>query len=142
MNDQGQLPSIQRAIAGTIVALVVTGLLVASYGWQIVFYAFGFAGLVYAVYPQRALYETPAEHPNASTEEKALFTEQVSAGARQTFPGAEGASGPFGRCSSLFYQLEPLRLCPGCPVTSRPCTVLISAAWGFTPWHRGPPCLS
>ena len=33
------------AIAGTLVALVVTGLLVASYGWQIVFYAFGWTGV-------------------------------------------------------------------------------------------------
>ena len=74
------------AIAGTLVALVVTGLLVASYGWQIVFYAFGFAGLVYAVYLQRALYETPAEHPRASAQEKASFAEQVAAAGKTDIP--------------------------------------------------------
>ena len=76
------------------------------------------AGLVYAVYLQRALYETPAEHPRASTEEKALFAEQVSAEGKADIPGAEfGAWGRFGRCSSLFSV--PVGAftssCPGCP---------------------------
>ena len=125
------------AIAGTLVALVVTGLLVASYGWQIVFYAFGFAGLVYAVYLQRALYETPAEHPRASTEEKALFAEQVSAEGKADISGVNLEPGAdLGATITFSVPVGALRLHVLMPSYFCPCTVLISAAWIYTmaPW--------
>ncbi len=74
------------AIAGTLAALVITGFLVARYGWEIVFYIFGFAGLLYAIYVQRSVYETPAAHPRASHAEKALLAGQGNSGKDTTIP--------------------------------------------------------
>ncbi|GAB5413423.1 MAG: galactarate/glucarate/glycerate transporter GudP [Congregibacter sp.] len=58
---------------GTIFALSTTGLLVAAYGWQSVFYVFGGLGLVFAAIWLRVIHGKPSEHPTISPEEKALL---------------------------------------------------------------------
>ncbi len=67
------------AIAGTIVALLVTGFAVSRFGWQAVFYGFGGVGLVYAVWLARAVHERPQKHPRITPEERALLEDAVGA---------------------------------------------------------------
>lgn len=67
------------AILGTLAALVLTGLLVASYGWHSVFYGFGVVGIIYAIYWFNCVYETPADHPNVSESEQAILAENKPA---------------------------------------------------------------
>jgi MFS transporter, ACS family, solute carrier family 17 (sodium-dependent inorganic phosphate cotransporter), other len=56
---------------GTIVALSVTGWLVAHYGWQSVFYVFGGLGFVFAVFWFALVHARPSTHPTISAEERA-----------------------------------------------------------------------
>lgn len=59
---------------GTIFALSTTGWLVATQGWQSVFYAFGGAGLVFAVAWFWLVHARPSAHPAISPAERALLT--------------------------------------------------------------------
>ena len=61
------------AILGTLFALLVTGWMVALFGWPSVFYWFGALGLIYAVFWFARVFETPDDHPRISSEERELL---------------------------------------------------------------------
>ncbi len=58
---------------GTIVALSVTGWLIAHYGWQSVFTVFGIAGFVFALVWFALIHPRPSLHPTISAEERAFL---------------------------------------------------------------------
>ncbi len=66
------------AIAGTVAALVLTGLLVSRFGWQSVFYIFGILGLLYAFVVWKSIFETPKEHPRIQESEYALLAQNIT----------------------------------------------------------------
>ncbi|MDT9599381.1 ACS family MFS transporter [Sphingosinicella rhizophila] len=73
---------------GTIFALLVTGWLVENYGWESVFYAFGGAGLVFAIFWFRLIHARPGVHPTIGAEERALLApiETETGTVRQPIP--------------------------------------------------------
>jgi ACS family sodium-dependent inorganic phosphate cotransporter len=58
---------------GTVFALSTTGILVAAYGWQSVFYVFGGLGLMFSVFWLKFIHARPSDHPTISADEKALL---------------------------------------------------------------------
>lgn len=58
---------------GTVFALSASGALIAAFGWQSVFYAFGGAGIVFAVVWFRLAHKSPTEHPSISASERRLL---------------------------------------------------------------------
>lgn len=58
---------------GTVFALSTTGWLVATRGWQSVFYVFGGAGLMFAVAWFWLVHSRPSAHPTISPEERAML---------------------------------------------------------------------
>ncbi len=83
------------AIAGTLFALLATGILVTQFGWPSVFYVFGAIGLVYAIYWYTRIYETPSDHPNITAEEKELLkANEAPAGSKPDIPWRKIASLP------------------------------------------------
>ena len=74
------------AIAGTIAALVITGFAVAKFGWQAIFYAFGGLGLIYALWLNHAVHESPETHPHISVEEKMLLANSAPPEGRSPIP--------------------------------------------------------
>lgn len=63
---------------GTIFALSTTGWLVTRFGWPSVFYAFGGAGLIFAVVWFALVHPSPAAHPSISAEERTLLAACVA----------------------------------------------------------------
>lgn len=59
---------------GTMTALLISGWILESYPWQVMFYAFGGLGLVFAFFWFRFIHGSPADHPHISADEKALLT--------------------------------------------------------------------
>ncbi|XP_066253945.1 putative inorganic phosphate cotransporter [Euwallacea similis] len=56
---------------GTVVSLLGTGVISASwYGWPMVFYVYGLAGLLFCLMLAFMGYNSPADHPNIGREEK------------------------------------------------------------------------
>lgn len=64
---------------GTLFALMVTGWLVAQYGWPIVFYLFGATGLIWSVIWFKFTYATPEQHPSLSDSERELLAQNERA---------------------------------------------------------------
>ena len=58
---------------GTLFALTTTGWIVSRYGWPSVFYIFGLAGLVWAVFWYYKATSYPDEHPGITAEELELL---------------------------------------------------------------------
>ena len=58
---------------GTLFALTTTGWIVSRYGWPSVFYTFGLAGLVWAVFWYYKATSYPGEHPGITAEELELL---------------------------------------------------------------------
>ena len=58
---------------GTLFALTTTGWIVSRYGWPSVFYFFGLAGLVWAVFWYYKATSYPGEHPGITAEELELL---------------------------------------------------------------------
>lgn len=56
---------------GTVLGLALSGALVAQYGWPSVFYVFGAAGIVLAVFWFAIVRDSPARHPGLSETERA-----------------------------------------------------------------------
>jgi len=67
---------------GTVFALSVTGMLVVSAGWQSVFYAFGGAGIVFALFWFWLAHAGPAQHPTITAAEKRLLVECIDTSAK------------------------------------------------------------
>jgi ACS family sodium-dependent inorganic phosphate cotransporter len=58
---------------GTIIGLSVTGALVQAFGWRSVFYFFGAAGVVFALFWFRFVHGSPAAHPAISAAERLVL---------------------------------------------------------------------
>ena len=71
---------------GTVIGLSLSGLLVTHYGWPSVFYAFGAAGIVLAVFWFARVHDAPAHDPHLRDAERAHITAQVDAGGAQRTP--------------------------------------------------------
>lgn len=83
------------AIAGTLAALLITAWMVTRYGWEAVFYVFGFAGILYAIFWFTRIYEDPASHPGISeTERQLLKANEAPEGASPRIPWRELLSQP------------------------------------------------
>lgn len=59
--------------AGTMFALLTTGLVIGVAGWAWVFYLFGAVGIVISLVWLRVIRNSPAEHPGISDEERSLI---------------------------------------------------------------------
>jgi len=55
---------------GTGVTYIMCGYLIASYGWESVFYVSGGLGLLWAICWILLVYDTPAKHPTISIKER------------------------------------------------------------------------
>jgi ACS family sodium-dependent inorganic phosphate cotransporter len=65
--------------AGTLFALVVSGWIVARWGWPAVFYSFGCAGFVWALAWFWLIHDDPERDPRAGEDERALLRGQRAA---------------------------------------------------------------
>lgn len=76
---------------GTVLGLMASGVLVAHYGWQSIFYVFGSVGIVLAAFWFLIVKDTPALYPKISDSEKAFISAGVQAktGAPPPLPFAE-----------------------------------------------------
>ena len=70
---------------GTLAALLLSGWLLEHHPWPVMFYVFGAAGIVFAIFWFRMIYASPARHPHMSASERSLLTgpDVVSSEARK-----------------------------------------------------------
>ena len=61
------------ATVGALIALLSTGWIVATFGWEMAFYSFGVIGFFWAVAWYLKAFDSPARHPTISSEERALL---------------------------------------------------------------------
>ena len=71
---------------GTVFALSVSAGLIARFGWESVFYAFGVAGLLFAALWFRLVHRDPASHPGITTAERTLLADCVKASSHKDNP--------------------------------------------------------
>ncbi|KAG8180927.1 hypothetical protein JTE90_013933 [Oedothorax gibbosus] len=71
---------------GTVVSMALSGILSATYGWEWVFYLFGFVGVVWCVPWLLLVHESPETHPTISDREKAHIMEGRDAGIKPDIP--------------------------------------------------------
>lgn len=71
---------------GTVFALSVSAGLIARFGWESVFYAFGAAGLLFAALWFWLVHRDPASHPTISPGERALLADCVTASSHKDDP--------------------------------------------------------
>jgi len=70
-NERSKFISNMMASAlGAAITLPVCGFLIAHFGWESVFYVTGLVGLVWAIVWFFVVFDTPAEHPRISPEER------------------------------------------------------------------------
>lgn len=70
---------------GTVVALVITPLIVQAYGWEMVFYSYGLLGVLWFVFWQSTSSE-PSTHPHISPEELAHIQAEGEPSKAETAP--------------------------------------------------------
>ncbi|XP_046405543.1 sialin [Ischnura elegans] len=70
---------------GAAITMPVCGFLIASLGWESVFYVTGVVGLVWSVAWMLLVYDTPAQHPRISAEERRYI--ETSIGPSSTHKG-------------------------------------------------------
>jgi ACS family sodium-dependent inorganic phosphate cotransporter len=58
---------------GTLAALLLSGWLLEHEPWPVMFYVFGAAGIVFALFWFRLIYGSPARHPHMSASERSLL---------------------------------------------------------------------
>jgi ACS family sodium-dependent inorganic phosphate cotransporter len=58
---------------GTLAALILTGPIIERYGWPAVFYIFGALGVIWFIFWQRLVTNTPQTHPTISPDELELI---------------------------------------------------------------------
>ncbi|KAG7262216.1 hypothetical protein CRUP_023886 [Coryphaenoides rupestris] len=63
--------------AGAVIAMPLAGILVQYSGWSSVFYVYGCFGLVWYVFWILVSYESPAEHPTITDEERCYIEESI-----------------------------------------------------------------
>lgn len=72
------------ATIGALIALLTTGWIVAEYGWQMAFYSFGAIGFVWTIAWYFLAFDTPAQHPRISPEERELLAPKTHAPKEKT----------------------------------------------------------
>ncbi|KAK2834443.1 hypothetical protein Q7C36_015144 [Tachysurus vachellii] len=68
--------------AGAVVAMPLAGILVQYSGWSSVFYIYGSFGIVWYVFWILVAYESPAEHPTITDEERLYIEESIGEGTK------------------------------------------------------------
>lgn len=71
---------------GTVIGLALSGYLVAEFGWESVFYAFGVAGLVLAVFWYWIIKDSPSRDPAMSTAEREVIAAGVDVKSEERTP--------------------------------------------------------
>ncbi|KAK3527840.1 hypothetical protein QTP86_007725 [Hemibagrus guttatus] len=72
--------------AGAVVAMPLAGILVQYTGWSSVFYVYGSFGLVWYMFWILVSYESPAEHPTITDEERCYIEESIGESAKLLGP--------------------------------------------------------
>ncbi|TSK19955.1 Vesicular glutamate transporter 2.1 [Bagarius yarrelli] len=72
--------------AGAVVAMPLAGILVQYTGWSSVFYVYGCFGLVWYMFWILVSYESPAEHPTITDEERCYIEESIGESAKLLGP--------------------------------------------------------
>ncbi|XP_062858042.1 vesicular glutamate transporter 2.2 isoform X2 [Trichomycterus rosablanca] len=68
--------------AGAVVAMPLAGILVQYSGWSSVFYIYGSFGIVWYMFWILVSYESPAEHPTITEEERLYIEESIGEGTK------------------------------------------------------------
>uniref|UniRef100_A0A7N5ZTI9 Major facilitator superfamily (MFS) profile domain-containing protein n=1 Tax=Anabas testudineus TaxID=64144 RepID=A0A7N5ZTI9_ANATE len=68
--------------AGAVIAMPLAGILVQYTGWSSVFYVYGSFGIVWYMFWILVSYESPAEHPTISDEERRYIEESIGESAQ------------------------------------------------------------
>ncbi|XP_026873461.1 vesicular glutamate transporter 2.1 [Electrophorus electricus] len=72
--------------AGAVIAMPLAGILVQYTGWSSVFYVYGSFGIVWYMFWILVSYESPAEHPTISDEERCYIEESIGESAKLLGP--------------------------------------------------------
>ncbi|XP_012688549.1 vesicular glutamate transporter 2.2 [Clupea harengus] len=67
--------------AGAVIAMPLAGILVQYSGWSSVFYIYGCFGIVWYMFWILVSYESPADHPTITAEERTFIEESIGEGA-------------------------------------------------------------
>uniref|UniRef100_A0A8C6UWA9 Solute carrier family 17 member 6a n=1 Tax=Neogobius melanostomus TaxID=47308 RepID=A0A8C6UWA9_9GOBI len=89
--------------AGAVVAMPLAGVLVQYTGWSSVFYVYGSFGIVWYMFWILVSYESPAEHPTITEEEKRYIEESIGETAQLM-----GAMEKFGTPWRKFFTSMPV----------------------------------
>lgn len=71
---------------GTVIGLALSGMLVTAYGWESVFYVFGIAGIVLALFWLPMIHDSPAKHPRISAAEREHIAAHVDVTSEERTP--------------------------------------------------------
>ena len=63
--------------AGTVVCLIISGILASNYGWEFSFYVWGGCGILWFIFWITFVYETPDDHPTISKYERIFINSNV-----------------------------------------------------------------
>ncbi|CAF99693.1 unnamed protein product [Tetraodon nigroviridis] len=72
--------------AGAVIAMPLAGILVQYSGWSSVFYVYGCVGIFWYMFWILVSYESPAEHPTISDEERCYIEESIGESAKLMGP--------------------------------------------------------
>uniref|UniRef100_A0A3B4FDW2 Vesicular glutamate transporter 2.1 n=1 Tax=Pundamilia nyererei TaxID=303518 RepID=A0A3B4FDW2_9CICH len=72
--------------AGAVIAMPLAGVLVQYTGWSSVFYVYGCFGIFWYMFWILVSYESPAEHPTITDEERCYIEESIGESAKLTGP--------------------------------------------------------
>ncbi|XP_063050012.1 vesicular glutamate transporter 2.1-like [Engraulis encrasicolus] len=72
--------------AGAVIAMPMAGILVQYTGWSSVFYVYGCVGIFWYMFWILVSYESPAEHPTITEEERNYIEESIGEGAKLLGP--------------------------------------------------------
>uniref|UniRef100_A0A8C7YYV3 Solute carrier family 17 member 6b n=1 Tax=Oryzias sinensis TaxID=183150 RepID=A0A8C7YYV3_9TELE len=73
--------------AGAVIAMPLAGILVQYSGWSSVFYVYGCVGIFWYIFWILVSYESPADHPTITDEERCYIEESIGESARLSGPG-------------------------------------------------------
>ena len=135
---------------GVVVGNIVSGYIITTFGWRMVFYSFGIGGLIFALITWKLLRDHPEEHPSLSAEELKLIQESNSQsvgskGAGQTTGSTVGQmlSNPWTWVISFVYMAIAfnfwgnLNWLPTYFVKARGSSLLNSGYLASLPWLSG-----
>lgn len=65
---------------GAAVTMPICGYLIAAFGWESVFYVTGLISLAWSILWMVLIYDSPAEHPRISDEERRFIENAIGSG--------------------------------------------------------------